>query len=112
MTQTHPITPPPGLVDQWIEQSEGDHPIPVAIKAAQWGADQELEACVEAIKQIWSMEHVVTDYDVVRELRAHRRPKPPTLKEQALAVLNVAHHDVLEDDQIAILRRALESTND
>ena len=80
--------------------------------AYQAGADQELEACVEAIKQIWSMEHVVTDYDVVRELRAHRRPKPPTLKEQALAVLNVAHHDVLEDDQIAILRRALESTND
>lgn len=108
--QLHPITPPEDLLQQlrhnmgtWLDQ------ITIAYQA---GADQELEACVEAIKQIWSMEHVVTDYDVVRELRAHRRPKPPTLKEQALAVLNVAHHDVLEDDQIAILRRALESTND
>jgi hypothetical protein len=108
--QLHPITPPEDLLQQlrhnmgtWLDQ------ITIAYQA---GADQELEACVEAIKQIWSIEHVVTDYDVVRELRAHRRPKPPTLKEQALAVLNVAHHDVLEDDQIAILRRALESTND
>jgi hypothetical protein len=29
------------------------------------------------------------------------------LKEQALGILDVAHHDVLEDDQIATIRRAL-----
>ena len=47
MTDQHPITPPPELVQQWADMlsSRSDHA--VFTMAAQWGADQELEACVE-----------------------------------------------------------------
>jgi hypothetical protein len=54
MTQQHPITPSPELVQQWIDEwarekmccEMDDY---VAIKASQWGADQELEASCDAI---------------------------------------------------------------
>jgi hypothetical protein len=76
----YPITPPPELVDQWIEQFKGDHPIYVAIQAAQWGADQELEAVLHLCDEWLTAE-------TIRRIRATRRPKPPNLKEQALAAL-------------------------
>ena len=96
MTQTHPINLPEELVNQWrstpeyTDLSEKLFLVTlttkkfqdIATKAAQWGADQELEACVKAIKQILGIEHVVTDDDVMCELRAIRRPKPPSLKER------------------------------
>jgi hypothetical protein len=53
----------------------------LARHAAQWGADQELEACCEWVDWKWSGIKS-------RELRATRRPKTPSLKEQALAVLD------------------------
>jgi len=46
----------------------------IATRAAQWGADQELKACVE-----W-----LADDDDRQALQTYRRPKPPSLKEQAL----------------------------
>ena len=47
-----------------------DHP-------AQWGADQELEACCEWL-----------GYPVAaRQLRSARRPKPPSLAEQGMEAL-------------------------
>ena len=56
MTQ-HPITPPPELVRQWLlEYYGGDlgevspEEMYVARCAAQWGADQELEACCKALE--------------------------------------------------------------
>ncbi len=39
---THPITPPPELVQQWIDANR--HPRGIALEAAQWGADQALDA--------------------------------------------------------------------
>ena len=48
---THPITPPPELVQQWWEESNyqqytgSEAEEYVVSMAAQWGADQELEAC-------------------------------------------------------------------
>ncbi len=81
MTQEHPITPPPELVRQW--DTEGRHQDYctvteyIAHHAAQWGADQELEACCEwLVSEGWSGES--------RQLCAARRPKPSSLKEQAL----------------------------
>ena len=79
MTQEHPITPPPELVQQWWDGTHGAlyEFEAVATQAARWGADQELEACCEWIYKLmdrgleWSM-----------DLRAARRPKPPSLKEQ------------------------------
>lgn len=46
------LTPPPKLVQQWIKECDRpDNPRwqeyeqDIATRAAQWGADQELEAC-------------------------------------------------------------------
>ena len=78
-----------------------------ATELAQQIADQELEACCHLLRQ--------QGFDVVDDLRATRRPKPPSLKEQALADLDrIPTHDC-DGDQIADLsniRRALEALDD
>jgi hypothetical protein len=108
MTTEHPITPPPELIEDWIEIAKPlpqrpPNPNELATLAARWGADQELEACCEWIYKLmdrgleWSM-----------DLRIVRRPKPPSLKEQALEAVNA-----LEDFKgVDIIRRALESLPD
>jgi hypothetical protein len=95
---THPITPPEELVQQWLELSPA-----LAIAAAfQAGADQELEACCE-----WLM------YENDRQgLRVRRRPKPPSLKEQALDAHNRMMAGEETQDDWAIVRRALEQLDD
>jgi predicted aminopeptidase len=88
----HPVKVPPELVQQWrvaaanstaasqlgTAHARQDHFIEyIADRAGQWGADQELEACCEWV-----------GYPVAaRQLRAARRPKPPTLAEQGLEAL-------------------------
>ena len=108
----HPITPPPELVQQWCHE-DGDeiktsprwYQI-VATKAARWGADQELEACVNYIDNNMSG-------NKAREFRAIRRPKPPSLKEQALAELVDAYdEDKIDDSTYDTIRRALEQLDD
>jgi hypothetical protein len=94
------ITPPPELVQQWIDANRtwlrG-----IALEAAQWGADQELEACCELVPGLKNY------------LREHRRPKPATLKQQSLKHLEVMERDghylpeILQD-----LRRAVEQLDD
>jgi hypothetical protein len=73
----------------------------VATEAAQWGADQELEACVELTRDN-------DGYDAALGLRAARRPKPPSLKEQALALIN-SDKPYLDDTAMDTIRRALEA---
>jgi hypothetical protein len=116
----HPITPPPELVQQWWEEADQcrDHPKTyfdyVAIEAAQWGADQELEACCEWVDENTEGpqgEHAAT------QLRAARRPKPLSLKEQAFAALETEPEDakeliVFDTDQVNLIRRALEQLDD
>jgi hypothetical protein len=104
---THPITPPPELVQQWIQQSTTTEcaAFQMATRAAQWGADQELEECIE-----W----LCTGYsDTAKHLRIARRPKPPSLKEQALQIIERGEDDwqPLPEDW-ATLRRALEDLPD
>jgi hypothetical protein len=79
----------------------------VARCAAQWGADQELEACCEVLARelICDGKHVATD------LRMIRRPKPPTLKERALALID-SNKPYLDDTSMDIIRKALEQLND
>ena len=109
MTNPHPITPPPELVREWT-QNRGyscadelwDY---LAAQAAQWGADQELEACCEWFQEFYKTESWVK-HDL-KHFRAARRPKPPSLKEQALALLEVEHGLNVED--LDLLRRALEA---
>jgi len=73
----------------------------LAREAAQWGADQELVACGNYLKQCaaWEEEDVIEFYN-------YRRPKPPSLKEQALDRCN----DYIDPD--GIIRRALEALDD
>ena len=118
MKTEHPITPPPELVEQWRtapEYTTGKEMFTmvsmstrrlqeVATQAARWGADQELEACCE-----WVNDDLA--YDVADRLRTARRPKPPSLKEQALALLDDAS-DRLDAVHENIIRRALEQLDD
>ena len=114
MTNEHPITPPPELVEQlrrspstWLKQ------ITIAYQAgaekAQALADQELEACCEWVR---TRHHI--DLDGHDQLRAARRPKPPTLKEQALEALEEMNEPlgVVTVSRVSIIRRALEALDD
>ena len=110
MTQEHPIAPPPELVQQWWDDFNGAFYEfeAVATQAARWGADQELEACCEWVDWKWSGIKS-------RELRASRRLKPPSLKEQALQALAEADAGLteLEWPQCSdTIRRALEQLPD
>ena len=93
---TNPITPPPELVRHWSRfQGDTDSEalwFRIANEAVQWAADQELEACCAFV----------------------RRPKPPSLKEQALAVLTqyMTGKTILTKDSVEIIRRALEALDD
>jgi len=89
MTNQHPITPPPELVQQWMEEADTFRYLVkevhqyIAARAAQWGGDQELEACCEWLEN---------QPQWMEDLRSARRPKPPSLKEQALALVE-QHED-------------------
>jgi hypothetical protein len=101
---THPITPPPELVQQWFEEaSELEIPTRchIATHAAQWGADQELGACCEWLKDF---PHFI---GIEEQLRAARRPQPQSMKELALEELYAAER-LYPADWTAI-RRALET---
>ena len=107
MSDQHPITPPPELVQQWINEEDGLTAGHIATQAARWGADQELEACCEWFVRDW------TDIETADNLRAARRPKPPSLKEQALALINRRIGDgyvqMLTGADADTIRRALEA---
>jgi hypothetical protein len=77
--------------------------------AAQWGADQELDACCEWLKK------EAYHFAVGAELRAARRPKPPSLKEQALLQLDTLNADLAMHGRgcdLSQIRRALEALDD
>jgi hypothetical protein len=74
----HQITPPPELVQQWALMIEQHTDTEVFTIAAQWGADQELEACCEWIDSFQN------NFVHAHDLRLVRRPKTPSLKEQAV----------------------------
>jgi hypothetical protein len=126
--QQHPITSPLELSDEQVGEWLIDDGYPwdpselavitittnrlknVARQAYQAGADQELEACCEVLDNLndgfWS-----------EKLRAARRPKPPSLKQQALKELawvgehlDMPLHNYC--NAIHTIQRALESIND
>lgn len=129
--QQHPITPPHDKVYWWWEEAckrppssfyeKLDH---VAARAAAWGwqqraasvpgelqeaRDEELEACCEWLRQFKPQGYVLS-----ARLRAARRPKPPSLAEEALAALEqnivllmpITGHEKVK--RFAVIRRALE----
>ena len=123
----HPITPPPELVAKlWREASAGRDDAPIGeifnhgvLLAYAAGADQELEACCEWLDSKGSPN--------ASRLRTARRPKPPSLKKQALGALSRADKDaltnpltgevvalrtILNKEQSDTIRRALEQLDD
>ena len=104
MNDKHPITPPLELVHQWADMlsSRSDHA--VFSFAAQWGADQELDACCELLKADGYKGKAI-------DLRNARRPKPPSLKEQALDALREAESTgcLYVNGRSDLIRKALEA---
>jgi hypothetical protein len=109
----HPITPPPELVQQWWEATMPNNETSVkdqlCTQAARWGSDQELEACCAWFQEFYKTESWVK-HDL-KHFRTTRRPKPPSLKEQALALIN-SNKPYLDDTAMDTIRRALEQLND
>ena len=102
MNQTFPITPPLELMNQWYKKAckdpyNGGNFIMSQImkdicnSAAQWGADQELEAILEMVgfgQQSLPEEDRYLDGFTVASIRAACRPKPPSLRKQAYDALD------------------------
>ena len=118
MTDNHPITPPPELVRQCWDELRYQTQVLGAAKAwdkataiaYQAGADQELEACLKWMGSFcatWTCGRRPEDV-----LRSARRPKPPSLKEQALGLLNEGPVSDLLDHEVDTIRRAIEALPD
>ena len=116
----HPITPPPELVEKWIEQGVNrppstDYMMWFATQAARWGADQQLDQDAKWLDTNALFSHNLTITPSGGALRQVMRPKPPSLKEQALAALDdaVMRGDCITiSDALPTIRRALEQLND
>jgi hypothetical protein len=107
MNNQHPITPPPELVEQWEAETAHttkDETWHVAVQAARWGADQELEEC-------WRWMRDEGYRETAQLLHAARRPKPPSLKEQALDALREAESTgcLYVNGRSDLIRKALEA---
>jgi hypothetical protein len=99
-------------VEKWydaIDNSSTSWKQELANAAAQWGSDKELEACCEWMQsQGHEHEHTI--------LYSFRRPKPPSMKQQALTQITQL---VVELDRAGmrhqasilegLIRRALEA---
>ena len=109
--------PSPELAAKWVHEIYGNTVViplqkptlQVIEHAVRWGADQELEACCEWIPK-------ATPWDA-EQLRAARRPKPPSLKEQALEALErfSVHAHAYADEMMKdfdLISRALEQLDD
>ena len=120
MSNDSPIpSPPPELVREWLcsedylwgplEQQSititTNRLQNIATQAAQWGADQELEACCKWLPKLppWSG----------NDLRKHRRPKPPSLKARAIGALAALEiNEPGYEGTYDAIRRALEALDD
>ena len=119
------LSPPPELVAQWIDAAIGsNYEDYIAAVAAQWGYDQhgavneaelqkardeELEACCKVLEYQFMADSI--------HLRAARRPKPPSLKQQALEVLKsrdlmqplLDGRRILQPDELDTILRAIKA---
>lgn len=128
MTDQHPINPPLELMVKWHKEAcrdlynggtffESKTLKYIVTQAARWGADQELEACCKWLEQGPYGFNVVAN-GVTDKIRADRRPKPLSLKEQALEALDSACYQPgsefkqIDPSRLDTIRRALEQLND
>jgi hypothetical protein len=103
MTEQHPITPSPEQMQQWWHKATVEEAL---IRAAQWGADQELEACCTEVSFYVSK-------SMADKFRAARRPKLSSLKQEALEAFDrfTSGDSCIADDMrdCKTIRRALEA---
>jgi hypothetical protein len=85
----HPVKVPQGLIEKWMDDwfEDRENADVLLIQAVQYGADQELEACCEWLNLRGL---AISSIDA---LHTARRPKSPTLAEQALEELESIHGD-------------------
>jgi hypothetical protein len=107
MNNQLPITPPPELIEEWASKINSLNLREQLIVVAQWGANQELEACCEWFQEEYKTESWVT-HDLKR-LRTARRPEPPSLKEQALKSLTRIEDNKATYLDSSIIRSALDA---
>ena len=113
---TNSITPPRELIEQWASEKSYDerdwlYELHIAARAAQWGADQQLAEDAE-----WLDHNALNDVHlgiipVGESLKEAMRPKPPSLKEQALEAMH-RNWNPHNNDDFDTIRRALEQLDD
>ena len=99
MTEQHLITPPPELVQQWLEDSPEDDEFGIAgyiaTQAANWGyqqgADAELEACIEWLGDAPVVYNDNGDLHPGSYLRDARRPQLSSKKRRGLIALQATN---------------------
>jgi len=87
----HPITPPPELVEQWVRMLEFLPDKQVFSKVAQWGADQELEACCALLNKF-------NDGFWCEELRLIKKAGKAKLQEKAQAIVDAVDEALWKDN--------------
>ena len=120
----YPITPPPELVEQWVQATESNDCIGafptnfekrICTAAARWGADQQLELDARWLDHNALNETHLKITPIGDVLKEAMRPKPPSLKEQALTALSEADQGLNEfewQQRSDTIRRALEQLDD
>lgn len=115
-----------GQFAEWLKQGikEGSEPVGavagiVADLAYQAGADEQLRLCVEWLRSHERLNHIASGLcdSLAEDLESAMRPKPPSLKQQAINSLDKLTADLAfhgEDHSICsdIIRRALDSLPD
>ena len=124
MTNQHPIKPSQEQLQRWMfdlhfsvphpdhgQMNAQPHWMELVERVAQWGADQELQACINFV-----YDNELCDPDFYNNLRTARRPEPLSLKEQALEELEnmvkAAKDFGFGGTDPTAIRRALEQLND
>lgn len=103
----HPMVPTNEQLKKW-ENAYFDHDENLdvlLIQVYQEGADAELEACY-----LWVADNFGEGPGA--NLLQFRRPKPPSLKKQALDLLDKAEDPSWDINDFSIVREALEQLND
>jgi hypothetical protein len=126
------IQPSDELMEQWVEESRSNDCIgadninEALTKAAQWGAEEELKACINIIENTCSDSAVTADPNLIDKhilidsIVKLRKPKPLTLKQQALEMFDKAKSFgsaqgllySFTSQQMCDLRKILEDMND
>jgi hypothetical protein len=105
------LTPTPQQLQNWVDKlchpwDQGVGPShkdkELACLAFKAGADQELAECCE-----WLAKY--RKPILAADLKYVRRPKPPSLKEQALEVFEALIHGDASGLDVGVIRRALEA---